>query len=138
MKTTLCLCLTLAILILAGCSSEDYFSPAAITTETVDMAPPAIPTGLSATTGSSVIKLAWDPNFVNDDFQGFLVYRLAFDNAYLLTPTPILETAFIDRKPLGSPCGYAISAVDELGNESAFMEVQFRPSEELPEITIGR
>ena len=136
MKEILYLGLILATLTATGCSNENSINTVAAVT--LDTAPPSVPTGLAASSNTSVVKLAWDPNLINTDFQGFLVYRLAFDNAYLLTRTPIEEPNFVDQKPLGFPCGYAVSAVDQAGNESAWLEVRTNPGPDFPEIVTGK
>ncbi len=133
MKTIIFTGLALTILTLAGCSEENSFSPLATEAAVIDTAPPAVPTGLAAAASTSVIKLAWDSNTVNTDLKGFLVYRLAFENAYLLTPVPVGETTFVDRQPLGIPCSYAVSSVDESGNESAWQEVKYTGNPENPD-----
>ena len=135
-RTKILATMALSLLILAGCSDGDAVSPTMPLV--ADTAPPAVPTGLEAASGTSVVKLAWNANTMNDDLEGFLVYRLAFDNAYLLTPYPIAENKFVDDRPLGLACGYAVSAVDEAGNESAWQEVRYDPGLELPDRYISQ
>ncbi|MBU8871191.1 MAG: hypothetical protein KOO60_10055 [Gemmatimonadales bacterium] len=143
LKVTLFPAMALAILALVGCGNDSGNPVAPVFEEetaevvVVDTAPPAVPTGLAAASSTTVLKLAWDPNVVDLDFQGFLVYRLAFENSYLLTPAPIGENYFVDQQPLGISCGYAISAIDEAGNESAWLEVRYNPPLEEPEMRIS-
>ncbi len=128
--------MAMAMIALVGCSGDGSPSPLAPAPVIVDTSPPAIPTGLAAASSSRVIKLAWDLNTVDADFEGFLVYRLAFENAYLLTPVPINETTFVDQQPLNIPCGYAVSSIDESGNESAWLEVMYNGCPEIPDYRI--
>ncbi len=136
MRASVLMILLAGTAMLAGCSDTDPI--AAPLSPTVDTAPPSIPTGLSAATGSRVVKLAWQPNTSDADFVGFKVYRLAFDNQYLLTEQPITDSGWVDQQPLGLPCGYAVSAIDEAGNESAWSEVRYTPEPEEPQIDIQR
>jgi len=109
-----------ASLALTGCSqSGSIAAPQAA----IDTAPPAIPTGFSAMTRPSTVKLSWRPNTTDADFQGFMVYRLAFGQTWPLLDTPTQATAFLDRNPLRGPATYAITAIDLAGNESALVEI---------------
>ena len=97
----------------------------------IDTAPPAVPTGLNAATGRSTVKLAWQPNVTDADMQGFHVYRMAFGQTWPLTETPVTGTGFVDRAPLLGYAIYAVTAVDEQGNESAWTQIRynFNPSD---------
>jgi hypothetical protein len=85
----------------------------------VDRFPPAVPSRLTAMPGPSSIELSWDPN-TETDFAGNYVYRAAGDGAFervgALITTPSLSDK--DVRP-GVRYRYAISSVDQLGNESA-------------------
>ena len=113
-------------LAMAGCT--DTTAPTIPDTETVqiDTAPPAIPTGLWATpTERRSIKLAWDANTTDWDIKGYLVYRLAFGQIQLLTATPTAAPRFIDQAPLSSDCIYAVTSIDEAGNESGWTQIRY-------------
>ena len=115
--------LTLAV---TGCT--DTTDPTATPTDEIliDTAPPAIPTGLWVTpTEHRTVKLAWNPNTTDWDIKGYLVYRLAFDKVNLLTTEPTPEPRYIDQAPLNSPCLYAVTSVDETGNESGWIQIRF-------------
>jgi len=118
----LVLCLTIN-----ACSDSD--SPGTITA--IDTAPPALPTGLQSVSENNIIKISWDPNTTDSDFSGFLVYRMAYDQTWLLTPVAISATKFIDPAPLPGRCTYGITSIDTNGNESArtllFIDVVMDP-----------
>lgn len=133
MRPTAVIVIVLAA-VAAGCSSEDaVIAPAA---PAIDTAPPLAPTGLHAADGKRVVKLAWEANTTDLDLAGYRVYRLAFGNAYPLNDDLLTEPQFLDRRPLGLPCGYAVSAVDAAGNESAVVEVRYTPAAPPPDRTI--
>ena len=126
MKTWMIAAAILLTLAMAGCT--DTTNPTAPPAEEIliDTAPPAIPTGLWATpTERRTVKLAWNPNTTDWDIKGYLVYRLAFDQVDLLTTEPTPEPRFIDQAPLNSPCLYAVTSVDETGNESGWIQVRY-------------
>ncbi len=115
--------------ILAGCgggSDTQVAAPVAL-----DTAPPAVPTGLAAATYNNRVKVAWLPNTTDGDLQGYLVYRLAFDQVLPLVDEPTSATFFVDASPLLRPCRYAVTSVDESGNESAWQVVYYSAAEDL-------
>lgn len=86
-----------------------------------DVFPPAVPTGLSAATGAEFITLIWDAN-TEKDLAGYHVWRREEGQADFvrLTTAIVLQNTYADRAIEKSRrYGYAISAVDALGNESA-------------------
>jgi len=86
-----------------------------------DVFPPAVPTGLSAATGPEFITLIWDAN-KDKDLAGYHVWRKDEGQAdFVRMPGPILlQNTYTDRTiEKGKGYGYAITAVDALGNESA-------------------
>jgi len=86
-----------------------------------DVFPPAVPTGLSAAIGPEFITLIWDAN-KDKDLAGYHVWRKDEGQADFvrLTNTIILQNTYTDRMiEKGKGYGYAITAVDALGNESA-------------------
>jgi hypothetical protein len=84
----------------------------------VDRFPPAVPAGLTSLAGPSSIELSWDPNS-EADFAGYFVYRAASGGASERLAGPISAPSFTDKgvRP-GVKYGYAVSAMDQAGNES--------------------
>jgi hypothetical protein len=79
-----------------------------------DRFPPAAPSGLVALTQSDGIALKWVPN-TETDLAGYLVLRGRAGDATLLplTPTPVVQTQFMDRDVMsGMRYVYAVVAVD--------------------------
>jgi hypothetical protein len=84
--------------------------------------PPAVPAGLSAVAGVSAIELAWQRN-TEDDFRGYNVYRSAEGAVFEKVAALIDAPAYSDRQvEAGKRYRYAISSVDQGGNESARTE----------------
>ncbi|MFD1715376.1 pectinesterase family protein [Amnibacterium flavum] len=80
-----------------------------------DTAPPATPTGLTATGGDSKVLLAWTAN-TEGDLAGYNVYRDGNKlNSALLT-TPAYTESGLDN---GTAYSYSVKAVDTTGLESA-------------------
>lgn len=125
--TTLTMLLLVAALTtLAGCSGADSGTDSVVGPRSaIDTAPPAVPTGLSATSGRSTVKLSWRPNTTDPDFQGFLVYRVAFDQTWPLNETPVQDPRYVDAAPLRGYAIYAVTSVDAQGNESAWTRIQY-------------
>lgn len=121
--------------LLAGCG-DDTLSPTAVTvpTVTLDSTPPAIPTGVRATTTGTTVTIRWAPNVTDPDLAGYLVYRLVFGNSYLLTESLLQEANYVDARPLSSACRYAVTAVDQAGNESAWQTAAYDPNPDLPDL----
>lgn len=134
MKRTTMTFLVLLVLALAltGCTDAN---PSAVAPMPIDTAPPAGPTELTADAGRSTALLSWAANVTDHDLQGYLVYRLAFGQAWLLTDTVITESRFADHAPLRGHAQYAVTAVDASGNESAWVTVLYNYEPERPEIT---
>lgn len=85
----------------------------------VDTFPPAVPQGLSALAGVTAIELAWERN-LEKDFKGYYVYRSSggspFERISELTAAPSFSDKNVEA---GKPYRYAVTSVDQLGNESA-------------------
>jgi predicted small lipoprotein YifL len=84
-----------------------------------DVFPPAVPAGLTAAAGGTVITLLWDPNR-EPDLAGYKVWRRqAGQTAWtLLTPVPGAGNAYTDLTPAKNVrYEYAVAAVDTAGNE---------------------
>jgi hypothetical protein len=95
--------------------------------ETLDVFPPAVPTGLAAVataadaqTGAS-IDLSWQP-VADADLAGYAVYRREGDGAWQqISPTlPVVGPAFHDANVQpGHTYRYAVTAIDQGGHASA-------------------
>jgi fibronectin type 3 domain-containing protein len=80
--------------------------------------PPAVPRGVMAVAGVGTIELAWERN-VEDDFQGYNVYRSSEGAAFEKIAALIDAPAYSDRQiEAVRKYRYAVSAVDQTGNES--------------------
>jgi hypothetical protein len=103
-----------------GLRQSEISEVAAITPR--DDFPPAVPTGLSAVPGAGSIELAWQRN-TEDDFRGYNVYRSAEGAAFEKIAALIDAPAYSDRQvETGKRYRYAVSSVDQAGNESARTE----------------
>ncbi len=107
---------------LMGCSSSNgIIAPS----EVLDTAPPAVPTALAASAGRSTVRLTWHRNTTDADLAGYMVYRLAYGQAWPLTDSPITAIGFVDRMPNSGYSTYAVNAVDTAGNESAWVTIVY-------------
>ncbi len=98
-------------------AESDPSDPAEITPE--DKFAPAAPAGLHASSAPASIELSWDAN-TEPDLAGYRVYRSvdggAFEKVADLSQVP----AWSDQKvEPGKTYRYAVTAVDQVGNESA-------------------
>ncbi|MBI3679372.1 MAG: hypothetical protein HY235_03135 [Acidobacteria bacterium] len=84
-----------------------------------DTFPPAVPQGLSVLQGVSTVELAWERN-TEADFRGYHVYRSTGDGPFERVGTLSESPAYSDKtvEP-GRIYRYAVTAVDQKGNESA-------------------
>jgi hypothetical protein len=101
-------------------AESEVGGPVAITPE--DKFPPAVPAGLQALAGTDTIELAWDRS-AESDFKCYRVYR-AVENGELERIADLVETPAFSDKAIqsGKKYRYAVSAVDQKGNESAKTE----------------
>jgi hypothetical protein len=97
----------------------------AVTLNTRDIFPPAVPTGLVAVASPEehAIDLSWSPNTEND-LAGYIVYRHEAGSGAAATrissAQPLAGPAFRDTTAApGKSYAYSISAIDEDKNESA-------------------
>lgn len=127
------LSLALVGLALTGCGSGPATPETAAPAVVVDTAPPAVPVGLAAAAVNQDVKITWQPNTTDADFAGFMVYRVAFGQAWPMLDAPTAENFFLDDSPLRCACAYAVTALDQSGNESAWLEVPFQGTPQLPE-----
>lgn len=94
-----------------------------------DEVPPSPPCGLGCTLSYGGVDVSWDDND-EPDLLGYNVYRvrsredeLDWSRAEMLNATPIVESRFFDPTvESGRSYVYAVSAVDDSGNESGFSE----------------
>jgi hypothetical protein len=92
---------------------------AAIAVTPKDIFPPAAPAGLNVLTGVSTIELAWERN-TEPDLRGYRVYRASEDGAFSQIAEFVDVPAYSDHKfESGKRYRYAITAIDQTGNESA-------------------
>jgi hypothetical protein len=100
--------------------AESADSPVAVVTPK-DVYPPAVPAGLTAAAGGSVITLLWDAGR-EPDLAGYRVWRRTAGRGEFkpLTDRPIAENTYSDATvTAGVRYEYTVSAVDKAGNESA-------------------
>jgi len=84
----------------------------------VDVFPPAVPAGVTATAGIAAIELAWERN-TEPDFARYIVWRATGDGPFeklAETDSPVYSDKAVKS---GTRYRYSISAVDQKGNESA-------------------
>ena len=82
-----------------------------------DVFPPAVPAGLNAVTGTTSIELAWERN-IESDFRTYIIYRAVGDGA-LQKLAEVNVPTYSDRAvESGKRYRYAVSAIDQAGNES--------------------
>ena len=90
----------------------------------VQPAPPAAPTGLSANSGNGLVALAWTPSAA-PGLAGYNLYRsntspVSTSDTPLNGGTPLTATSYTDAGLVnGTPYYYAVTAVGPSGNESA-------------------
>lgn len=102
----------------AGESEAESSVSAPVSITPVDTFPPAVPSGVTAIAAAQAIQVSWMPD-TEPDLKGYYVYRSAeggpFERVNGLLDTP----AYGDRAiQSGAHYRYAISAIDQVGNES--------------------
>jgi hypothetical protein len=87
-----------------------------------DVFPPAVPSTVTAVAGLGNIQISWTPD-TEMDLRGYLVYRSVEGGAFTRIGEEVPQPAYTDRgvEP-GKRYRYAITAVDQHGNESARSE----------------
>ena len=83
----------------------------------LDRFPPAVPAGLTVLAGPSSIELSWDPNS-EADFAGYFVYRAVSGGAFERLAGPLSTPTFTDKGARAAAYKYAVTAVDQTGNQS--------------------
>ena len=100
-----------------GTAESELAGPLAVTP--TDTFAPAVPAGLAASSGLQTIELAWERN-TEPDFKGYRVYRRMGEGSFEKIVELIEAPSFSDKKvETGKRYGYAVSSVDQSGNESA-------------------
>jgi hypothetical protein len=90
-----------------------------VTIVPVDRFAPTVPKGLTALAAPASIELSWDPNR-ESDLAGYLVYRAAGEGEFARLAGPLPAPHYSDKEvQSGVRYRYAVSAVDQAGNESA-------------------
>ncbi len=83
-----------------------------------DTFPPAVPTGLQLIQGVASIEIAWQRN-TEPDLKSYKLWRTEGDVAFTLLAEGITQTSHSDRTAArGKKYSYAITAIDNAGNES--------------------
>jgi len=102
--------------IFIGCEERVYvFRP--------DHTPPSVPKGLYSVTGDKEVRLYWEEND-EEDFAEYRIYRGLEDDEYYKRIAITNVAKYVDRKVTnGITYYYAVSAVDEDGNESDLSDV---------------
>ncbi len=84
-----------------------------------DEFPPAAPAGLTALAGIDSVELSWDRN-TEEDLKGYRMYRAVEAGAFEAIAALLEEPSFSDKAVMpGKKYRYALSAIDQTGNESA-------------------
>jgi hypothetical protein len=94
-----------------------------------DEMPPAPPVGIETVVREGGVEIVWLEN-EEDDLAGYLVYRAQtrnggadWERAVVLTPTPLQVARYFDASvEPGASYSYAVTAVDDAGNESGRSE----------------
>jgi hypothetical protein len=88
-----------------------------------DEFPPAVPTNITATAGLNAIELSWSRN-EEPDFHGYRIYRSEGDGPFKLIAADIQAPNYSDKGvESGKHYRYAVTSVDETGNESTRSQV---------------
>jgi len=104
------------VALLKGAESE---ASAIVAITPKDEFPPAAPAGLTALAGLNSVELSWDRN-TEEDLKGYRMYRA--ENAGPFAPLGELveQPSYSDKTvAAGAKYRYAITAIDQGGNESA-------------------
>jgi hypothetical protein len=98
-------------------AESEISAPLSITPK--DVFPPAVPSGLTVVAGIGTIELAWDRN-TEPDLRGYRVYRSVDGGEFQRVSDLVEVPAYSDHDiQAGKRYRYAITAIDQVGNESA-------------------
>jgi glycosidase len=106
---------------------------AILTTATIDLAPPAPPTGLAADSGTGEVGLSWNPV---SGATGYNVYRSPVTGGGFvrLTDSPLGARGYTDTGlENGRTYFYVVTALDSAGNESGWSN----EASAVPQLSIG-
>lgn len=104
----------------AGPAAVESADSRRLEVSTADIFAPAAPTGLEAAAASTGVALSWSPSPARD-LAGYNVYRqLSPASPWTKLNSQIVPTpAYFDPQPASpAPARYAVTAVDQAGNES--------------------
>lgn len=91
----------------------------AVSVKYEDIFPPAVPTGLAVIAGIKSVELNWDRN-TEPDWKACQVYRAEAGAELQKLGPPVLAASFSDSTIIsGRKYRYAVSSIDQAGNESA-------------------
>lgn len=97
--------------ILYSCGVNDSY-------HTVDITPPAPPTGITVLNGDNRVDISWNPNYENDLAGYNVYYAYSYNGKYTLIGSTNNDY-FIDNDAAnGTTYYYAVAAYDYNGNES--------------------
>jgi hypothetical protein len=98
-------------------AESEVSAPVSITPK--DVFPPAAPTGLTVVAGIGTVELAWDRN-TDPDLRGYRVYRSVNGSDFQRVADLVEVPAYSDHAiETGKRYRYAVTAIDQVGNESA-------------------
>ncbi len=101
-----------------GPTSIQGAEPQTFEIQAVDRTPPRTPEGLSIVVSESGAFVTWDPN-TERDLAGYRVFRSeTMEGSYSVITTQLQTTNGVFDPAHSSGIYYAVSAVDESGNES--------------------
>ena len=84
-----------------------------------DEFPPAAPAALTALAGINSVELSWDRN-TEEDLKGYRMYRAVDAGPFATVAAMVEEPSYSDKTVIpGKKYRYAVSAIDQAGNESA-------------------
>ena len=84
-----------------------------------DEFPPAAPAALTALAGIDSVELSWDRN-TEEDLKGYRMYRAVEAGPFAPVADLLEEPSYSDKTVMpGKNYRYAVSAIDQTGNESA-------------------
>lgn len=93
-----------------------------LTVEPRDTFPPAVPAGLTVIAGVNTIELAWERN-AEADFAAYQIWRSEGEGEFTRVGDPVSVLSFSDTGLVsGRRYKYALTAIDQAGNESAKCE----------------
>lgn len=100
----------------AGAGEAESELSAAVEVLAADVAAPAAPSGLRAVGGLGAVELAWEPS-PEPDVSRYRLYRSTAGEAWVPIAEPELPAYRDQSVETGTVYRYAVSAVDEAGNE---------------------